>query len=212
VSFRTRVKICGITRIADGLQAAALGVDAIGLVFYEKSPRCVAVDQAAEICRRLPALVTRVGLFLNPERARVGQVLDQVGLDLLQFHGTESAEFCRSFERPYIKALGVADNGQLAEQCAAYTDAQAILLDSHRVGAAGGTGEVFDWSVIPHELRERIILAGGLNPGNVAQAIRQVKPYAIDLSSGVESAPGIKDAALMAQLMKEVKRVDCEHD
>lgn len=212
LSLRTRVKICGMTRAEDARQAALLGVDAIGLVFYEKSPRHVTAPQAQSICEALPGLVSSVALFLNPEAGQVERVLKQVPVDLLQFHGTESADFCRSFERPYIKALGMAGNSELAQQVAEYGDARGILLDSHGLGAAGGTGEAFDWSIIPEALREQIILAGGLNLDNVAHAIQQIRPWGIDLSSGVESQPGIKDGALMAQLMNEVKRVDCEHE
>ena len=210
MNLRTRVKICGITRPEDAAEAARLGVDAIGLVFYEKSPRDVAIEQAQAICAALPGFVTVVSLFLNPEDELVDQVLKELPIDLIQFHGRESAEFCRSFDRPYIKALGMAGEVDLAVEAKAYADARGFLLDSHATGAAGGTGEIFDWNSIPQSFRQSTILAGGLNPVNVAEAIHTVRPYAIDLSSGVESAPGIKDAALMAQLMKEVKRVDCE--
>jgi len=206
---RTRVKICGITRPEDASEAARLGVDAIGLVFYEKSPRHVSIEQAQRICQALTGFVTVVALFMNPPSEQVSQVLDQVPVDLLQFHGVENAEFCRSFERPYIKALGISGSKDLLSQIEPYTDARGILLDSHATGAAGGTGETFDWSLIPDQLRGSIILAGGLNPANVAEAISRVHPYAVDLSSGVESAPGIKDSALMTQLINEVKRVDC---
>ncbi len=210
VNPRTRVKICGITRPDDAAEAARLGVDAIGLVFYEKSPRDVALEQAQAICAALPGFVTVVSLFLNPDDELVEQVLKELPIDLIQFHGQETAEFCRSFDRPYIKALGMAGDVDLAIQARAYSDAKGFLLDSHGTGAAGGTGETFDWRAIPEDFRQSIILAGGLNPANVAEAIQTVRPYALDLSSGIESAPGIKDAALMAQLMKEVKRVDCE--
>ncbi len=207
---RTRVKICGITRPEDGIEAARLSVDAIGLVFYEKSPRNVTVQQAQSVCESLPGFVTVVSLFLNPEAELVESVLAECPIDLIQFHGKESADFCRSFSRPYIKALGMADKNELLAQVNNYHDAKGILLDSHETGAAGGTGETFNWDLIPHEYRQSIILAGGLKPDNVADAIRSVRPYAVDLSSGVESEPGIKDAALMAQLMNEVRKIDCE--
>ncbi|MCW8910860.1 MAG: phosphoribosylanthranilate isomerase [Gammaproteobacteria bacterium] len=210
VNPRTRVKICGMTRPEDALTAARLGVDAIGLVFYEKSPRNVSLEQAQQICSVLPAFVTRVALFLDPDTLLVTQVLGTLDIDLIQFHGSESAEFCASFNRPYIKALGMSGQHDLTEQADIYRDACGLLLDSHVMGAAGGTGEAFDWKIIPESLRHSIILAGGLKPDNVAEAIRKVRPFAVDLSSGVEAEPGIKDSALMAQLINEVKRVDCE--
>ena len=208
---RTRVKICGITRVEDGLQAARLGVDAIGLVFYENSSRHVSLSRAAQICAALPAFVTTVALFLNAEADRVNQVLEALPVDLIQFHGNESADFCAAFSRPYIKALGIAGEQDLLARAGDYADARGILLDSHASGAAGGTGHAFDWSRIPEAMRRNIILAGGLKPDNVADAIRAVRPYGVDLSSGVEAQPGIKDTVLMTQLMNEVKRVDCEH-
>lgn len=210
LSHRTRVKICGITRPEDGVKAALLGVDAIGLVFYEKSPRNVSLEQAKLICDALPGFVSVVSLFMNPLAEQVQQVLDSCPIDLIQFHGTENEDFCQSFNRPYIKALGMADDNGLDEMMQRYASSKGLLLDSHGTGAAGGTGETFDWEGIPQEYRQQIILAGGLKPANVADAIKQVRPYAVDLSSGVESAPGVKDAAMMAQLMNEVKRVDCE--
>jgi phosphoribosylanthranilate isomerase len=209
VNPRTRVKICGITRPEDGVAAARLGVDAIGLVFYPKSSRCVNIETARNICAGLPGFVTVVSLFLNPETEWVNEVIAGVPVDLIQFHGSESAEFCRRFNRPYIKALGMA-NTDLKVQAELFADARGLLLDSHAMGEAGGTGEAFDWNVIPPIFRNRIILAGGLNPDNIATAIQQVRPYAVDLSSGVESAPGIKDVARMTRLMNEVRRVDCE--
>lgn len=207
---RTRVKICGLTRPEDAQTAARLGADAIGLVFYEKSPRNVSLEQAQQICIALPAFVTKVALFLDPDTLLVTRVLDALDIDLIQFHGNESAEFCASFNRPYIKALGMAGRHDLTEQADIYRDACGLLLDSHVMGAAGGTGEAFDWKIIPESLRHSIILAGGLKPENVAEAIRKVRPFAVDLSSGVEAEPGIKDATRMAQLINEVKRVDCE--
>ena len=209
---RTRIKICGITRPQDGVEAVRLGVDAIGLVFYAKSPRHVSAQQAQEICAALPAFATVVSLFLNPSKQQVDDVLAAVPIDLLQFHGTESADFCAQFAKPYIKAIGMDDEQDCTERMAAYPDSKGFLLDSHKTGAAGGTGEAFDWAKIPTDYRRSIILAGGLNPDNIAQAVRDVHPYAVDLSSGVESSPGIKDAAKMAQLIHEVKRVDCEQD
>ena len=210
MSHRTRVKICGITRPEDGLAAARSGADAIGLVFYEKSPRVIDVQQAQQICHRLPAFVTVVSLFMNPEKSLVDEVLEKCPIDLLQFHGTEPAEFCRSFAKPYIKALGMAGDTPLQQLAEPYGDARGILLDSHQLGAAGGTGETFDWNKIPPAYRESIILAGGLNPDNVAAAVQRVRPYAVDLSSGVEQAPGIKDSDLILRLMNEIKRIDCE--
>lgn len=207
---RTRVKICGITRPEDAVAAAQLGVDAIGLVFYAKSPRNLEVAQAQAICAVLPGFVSTVALFLNPHESLVNEVVAKVGVDLLQFHGTETATFCESFNRPYIKALGVSGEDDVAELVSTYPSARSMLLDSHAQGAAGGTGETFDWLSIPQQIRQQIILAGGLKPDNVAQAIQQVRPYAIDLSSGVESAPGIKDINLMTRLMQQVRRVDCE--
>lgn len=206
---RTRVKICGITRPEDGIAAAELGVDAIGLVFYAKSPRYVSIEQANTICAALPGFVTVVSLFLNPDAEWVDEVLAETPVDLIQFHGAEPGDFCRSFNRPYIKALGMS-NADLPALAADYADARGLLLDSHAMGEAGGSGKTFDWQAIPEAFRHRIMLAGGLNPDNIAAAIRAVRPYAVDLSSGVESAPGIKDVARMTRLMNEVKRVDCE--
>lgn len=204
------MKICGITRVEDALGAAKLGVDALGLVFYEKSPRNVSAQQAQTICAQLPGFVSSVGLFLNPDHSWVEQVLSEVELDLLQFHGTESAQFCASFGRPYIKALGIKGVDDISALVGQYAAARSVLLDSHRSGEAGGSGEAFDWLSIPESLRGDIVLAGGLNADNVAQAIQQVRPFAVDLSSGVETSPGVKDINLMMRLMSEVKRVDCE--
>ncbi len=214
----TRVKICGITRSEDALYAANQGVDAIGLVFYNKSPRLVTSEQAIEICKTLPAFVTSVALFKDADVETIQQVLEQVDIDLLQFHGNEKGIFCRQFGKPYIKALGMdvvaeaaanqLDN--LSRQADAYYDARGLLLDSHAPGEAGGTGESFDWSTVPQDLPQPVILAGGLGIDNVAEAIRTVKPYAVDVSSGVESEKGVKDADLIAAFMNKVRAVNGE--
>ena len=206
---RTRVKICGITRSEDALAAAVMGADAIGLVFYANSPRHVGIEQAAQICRQLPAFVTSVALFLDAEQSLVSEVLNRVSVDLLQFHGSEDPGFCEHFGRPYIKALGMGslDRDGLISQSKAYRNARALLLDSHVHGAAGGTGESFDWRHVP-ELNQPVILAGGLTVANVADAIRQVRPWAVDVSSGVETDKGIKSVDLMSAFMFEVENAD----
>jgi phosphoribosylanthranilate isomerase len=209
VPFRTRVKICGITRLEDALAAAEYGADAVGFVFYEKSPRALSPDDASSICARLPAFVTKTALFLDADRRAVESVLDTVPVDLLQFHGSEDAAFCRSFNRAYIKALGmIQDRANLVAQAAQYHDALGLLLDSHAPGAAGGTGETFDWTSIPAELEQPVILAGGLDAGNIASAIEHVHPWAVDISSGVEVGKGIKSAAKIRAFMQEVNKVD----
>ena len=202
----TRVKICGITRTEDALHAAAEGVDAIGLVFYPKSPRFVNSAQAAEISKNLPAFVTSVALFKDADAKEVSQVLNEVPIDLLQFHGSESAEFCRQFGKPYIKALGMAGESSVPKRVEEYHDARGLLLDGHAPGAAGGMGQSFEWNMIPADLDYPLILAGGLDVNNVAEAIQTVQPYAVDISSGVESEKGIKDAALVTAFMKNVRQ------
>ena len=201
----TRVKMCGITRSQDGLVAAEAGADAIGLVFYAKSPRNVGLDQAASIVRVLPPFVTTVALFVNPQPSEVEAVLRQVRPDVLQFHGEETPEFCRSFGVPYLKAARVRPQTDLLQFAAVYADAQGLLLDAWSEAGHGGTGERFDWNMIPEHLPKPIILAGGLGPANVRHAIGLVHPWAVDVSSGIEIAKGIKDAALIAAFMKEVK-------
>jgi phosphoribosylanthranilate isomerase len=204
----TRIKICGITREQDLQAAVAAGVDALGFVFYGKSPRNVAPQQAAELLRVLPPFVTSVGLFVDPPAEMVRAVLAQVPLDVLQFHGDETPEFCRQFGRPYLKAIRVRPGVDLVECAARYADAQGLLLDAYVEGVQGGTGESFDWALIPRDLSLPVILSGGLHPGNVAEAVRAVRPYAVDVSSGVEASKGIKDAAKVAAFIKEVKNVD----
>lgn len=200
-----RVKICGITRVADGLSCARLGADAIGLVFYAPSPRNVSVEQARAIVAALPPFVTTVGLFVDALPSEVHALLAQLPLDVLQFHGNESPEYCRSFGRPYLKALRVVPGLDLVQYASAYTGAQALLLDAHVAGVAGGTGQTFDWSLIPPHLPLPVILSGGLNPANVTQGIRSVQPAAVDVSSGVEAAKGIKDAEKIAAFMQGVR-------
>lgn len=204
----TRVKICGITRTQDALAAVYLGADAIGLVFYANSPRHVMPRQAREIGGALPPFVTSVGLFVNPTEEEVAEVLETVHLDLLQFHGEESPDFCRQFRVPYIKAVRVKPGLDLVQYAAAYCDARGLLLDAFVEGAHGGTGQSFDWGLIPAALPLPIVLSGGLDAANVAAAIKQVKPWAVDVSSGVESAKGIKDAARMAAFMQGVRDAD----
>ncbi|MDH5612846.1 MAG: phosphoribosylanthranilate isomerase [Gammaproteobacteria bacterium] len=206
----TRVKICGITRLEDALHAAAEGVDAIGLVFYAKSPRFVTSAQAAAISEKLPAFVTTVALFKDADADYIRQTLAEVPIDLLQFHGSESAEFCRQFARPYIKALGMAGEKVVPKRVEAYHDARGLLLDGHAPGADGGAGESFEWGMIPDDVEYPLILAGGLDPNNVIEAIRTVHPYAVDVSSGVESEKGIKDAALVTAFMNNVRQANNE--
>lgn len=206
----TRIKICGITREQDLQAAVAAGADALGFVFYDKSPRNIAAQRAAVLLRALPPFVTSVGLFVDPSEGMVREVLAQVPLDVLQFHGDESPEFCTQFGRPYLKAIRVRPGVDLVECAARYADAQGLLLDAYVDGVQGGTGESFDWALIPRELSLPVILSGGLHPANVALAVRAVRPYAVDVSSGVEAAKGIKDAAKIAAFIKEVKSIDIQ--
>ncbi|HCB42738.1 N-(5'-phosphoribosyl)anthranilate isomerase [Halopseudomonas pachastrellae] len=203
----TRIKICGITREQDALAAAAAGADAIGLVFYAPSPRAVDAAQAARIVAALPPFVTTVGLFVDAEPAAVRAVLAEVPLDLLQFHGEESDDYCRQFGRPYLKAVRVRSADQLQDVAAQWPGAAGILLDSYKPGVPGGTGEVFDWRLVPRERDWNLVLAGGLAAGNVRQAIDEMQPWAVDVSGGVEAAKGIKDVAKINAFVQEVKRV-----
>lgn len=205
---RTRIKICGITRGQDALAAAGNGADALGLVFYEKSPRHVGLGQAAQLARAIPPFVTVVGLFVNPAVEYVREVLAQIPVDMLQFHGDEEPEFCAQFGKPYLKAIRVKNGVDLIQCAARYAGARGLLLDAFIEGVQGGTGESFDWALIPQGLPLPVILSGGLHAGNVAAAITQVRPYAVDVSSGVEAAKGIKDAAKIAAFINEVKRAD----
>ncbi len=206
---RTRVKICGFTQPNDVVNAARLGVDAVGLVFYPPSQRNIDIDRAQQIVNRLPAFVSVVALFVDAESERIHSVLERVNVDLIQFHGQESPGFCRSFGIPYIKAVRMRDDVDLGLIEKQYRDARGLLLDTYHSQEKGGTGRSFDWQRIPSHCGLPIILAGGLSADNVREAIDLVHPYAIDVSSGVESAKGIKDTEKMVSLMKAVNEVDC---
>ncbi len=200
-----RSKICGITRVEDALAAVAAGADAIGLVFYAKSPRAVSMEQACQIVAALPPFVTSVGLFVDIERAELQRILAAVPLDLLQFHGDENLVQCEGYSRPYIKALRIKPGDDIAAMMADYPSASGILLDTYVEGVPGGTGLAFDWSLVPAQLPKPVILAGGLTPDNVAAAIARVKPYAVDVSGGVEASKGIKDADKVRAFIREVR-------
>lgn len=204
--MNTRVKICGITRRQDAEYAAKIGVDAIGLVFYEPSPRYVSAQQAQQIIQQLPPFLTTVGLFVNAEPDFVRQCLSQVSLDVLQFHGDESAGYCEQFSKPYLKALRMREETDLQIEAERYRSASALLLDSYQPGIPGGTGMTFDWSMIK-QIEMPIILAGGLDVSNVAEAIYTVRPYGVDVSGGVESAKGIKNNDKMNAFVQEVRDV-----
>ncbi|MDH4656665.1 MULTISPECIES: phosphoribosylanthranilate isomerase [unclassified Pseudomonas] len=200
-----RIKICGITRIEDALAAVAAGADAIGFVFYAKSPRAVTSAQAGAIIAALPPFVTTVGLFVDMPRAELKQLLEVVSLDLLQFHGDESPADCAGYGRPYIKALRVKPGDDVAAAIARYPDASGVLLDTYVAGTPGGTGEAFDWSLVPRNAVKPVILAGGLTPENIGEAVRQVCPYAVDVSGGVEASKGIKDAAKIQAFIQRAR-------
>jgi phosphoribosylanthranilate isomerase len=203
---RTRIKFCGMTRVEDALAAARLGADAIGLIFASPSPRRVDAARAEAIALAVPPFVTRVALFLDASADEVARVLNAVPVDLVQFHGREDAAFCRMFGKPYVKVVPMLDVADVPAFARQYPDASGFLLDSHRAGAAGGTGQVFDWDRAVAALDRPILLAGGLRPENVHEAVTRVKPWAVDASSGIESSPGIKDHARMAAFIREVRR------
>jgi phosphoribosylanthranilate isomerase len=207
--MRTRIKICGITRVEDARAAAELGADAIGLVFYAASARLVSAEQARRIIAATPPFVACVGVFLNADAAFVREILASVPLNVLQFHGEEPSEACKRFGRPYIKAVAMGADSDVLGYMARYPEAAGFLLDSHLPGQAGGSGAMIDWARIPSRIERPLILAGGLNVDNVAQAVRKIRPYGVDVSSGVERAKGIKDVAKIAAFINEVKLVDC---
>ncbi len=204
--MQTRIKICGITRPADAVEAARAGADAIGLVFHPPSPRNVPPDQAASLVRASPPFMTVVGLFMNADADWIRRCLDTVPLDVLQFHGDESPEFCRRFGRRYIKAVAMAAEQNPGAYVRRFPDASGFLFDSHGGERMGGTGKTFEWSRVPTDLAARVILAGGLTPENVAEGVRQLRPYAVDVSTGVESAKGIKSADRIADFVRGVQR------
>jgi phosphoribosylanthranilate isomerase len=203
--MQTKVKICGLTSVADAQAAAAAGADMIGLMFYEGSPRYITLPQAVEIARSLPPFVLRVGVFVNPDEAQVIEAIAACGLNLLQFHGDESSEFCTQFGLMSMKALRVRDAESIAALEHYQTD--AFLLDAYSKAGLGGTGEKFNWdlAIAAKRFGKPVFLAGGLTPENVAAAVRQVQPFAVDVSSGVESAPGRKDPAKMRAFIEAVR-------
>jgi phosphoribosylanthranilate isomerase len=203
--MRTRIKICGITSVEDALAATRLGADAIGLVFYPPSPRYVEVEQAAEIAAALPPFVTTVALFVNADEQTIADVVSRVRIDLIQFHGNECKDYCGLHQRPYIKAVRMSDDVDLDKQLNDFSQARGLLLDTYKAGVPGGTGEQFNWDRVPAHLADKIILAGGLTPENVKDAVVQVHPYAVDVSGGVESAPGKKDTEKMARFIEAVR-------
>lgn len=205
---RTRVKICGITRLDDAMAAVAAGADALGFVFYAASPRATTASEVYAITRQLPPFVSRVGLFVNADAAYVRETIDAAGLDCLQFHGDEQADYCAQFNLPYYKAIRVKPGSNLIQCESDFASATALLLDTWSDKAVGGTGQSFDWSLIPDDLQKPVILAGGLNPDNVAQAIAQVSPYAVDVSGGVEAHKGVKSQQKIAAFMQQVMQSD----
>lgn len=205
---RTRIKICGLKTVEDALAVARAGADSLGLVFHSASPRCIDLEQALAIRAVLPAFVGVTALFMDEPEVRVAEVVERLEPELLQFHGSEPPEFCTAWDRPYIKAVPMGDAPDLAAFADRHPQARGFLLDSHSAGRQGGSGDTFDWSRIPSDFSRPLILAGGLNPQNVARAISQVRPWAVDVSSGVEREKGVKDAALIQRFCQEVFRAD----
>ncbi len=206
----TRIKICGLSRVEEALAAVHSGADALGLVFYAPSPRYVTLATARRLTDALPPFVSVVGLFVDAELSFVREVLAEVPLDLLQFHGAEQADYCAQFSMPYLKAIRVRSGVDLLQCAQQFPQARGLLLDAYQEGVPGGTGARFDWKLIPAQLPLPVILSGGLDASNVAAAISQVAPYAVDVSSGVESGRGIKDAAKIVEFINEVKRTDVQ--
>lgn len=207
-TMRTRIKICGFTRVVDAVEAAKLGIDAIGLVFYPPSPRNVDIQQATEIVNALPAFVSVIALFVDESEGRINEVLSQVSIDCIQFHGNEKAIDCRLYDMPYIKAIRMKQGLDIMKISADYKDASALLLDAYHPRIQGGSGNQFDWELIPDKNSLPIILAGGLHVDNARQAVQKVHPYALDVSSGVEVTKGIKDVAKMAAFIEEINEGD----
>ena len=204
----TRIKCCGMTRVEDALLSARLGADAIGVVFAARSKRRVTLDQAASIVAAMPPFVTTVALFMDDDAQLVRQVLRDVRPALLQFHGGETDAWCHQFDQPFLKAVAMGEGAAALPALHAYPHARGLLLDGHGAGEAGGSGRTFDWSLIPADLAPRLILAGGLSPANVAAAVRLARPWAVDVASGIESSPGIKDPAKTAAFIHAVREAD----
>ena len=205
--YRTRIKICGITNLQDAKVAIDEGVDAIGLVFCENSPRYINISRAKEIVENTTPFVNCVGLFVDAEKEYINDVLKEVALDTLQFHGQESEQACALYNKPYIKAIRMNENINLSEEVEKYFSARALLLDTYIEGLPGGTGIVFDWDLIPKDMAKPIILAGGLNASNVKDAIKKISPYAVDVSGGVEAEKGKKDPSKIKEFINEVMNV-----
>ena len=206
--MRTRGKICGITREDDALAAVESGADAIGFVFFKSSPRSIDVERAAQIARRLPPFVTSVGLFVDADDEFIARVVAEVGVDLLQFHGQETPADCERHRRPWIRAVRMRPDTDLIAVQADYAAGRGLLLDAYRPGLPGGTGATFDWARIPPALASQIVLAGGLRPDNVGDAVRRVRPFAVDVSGGVEAEKGIKDPQKIQAFIEEVRRAE----
>ncbi len=207
----TRIKCCGMTRIEDALLAARLGADAIGVVFTARSRRQVTLPRAREIVAAMPVFVDTVALFMDDDAGFVQRMIDEVQPSLLQFHGGESARWCAQFGRPFLKAIAMGEGAAALPRLRAYPQAAGLLLDGHGFGEAGGSGKVFDWSLMPGDLTQPVILAGGLRPDNVGSAVRAIQPWAVDVASGIESAPGLKDPQLLRAFIEAVRAVDVKH-
>lgn len=206
--LRTRVKICGITQLDDALAAIHYGADALGFVFYDKSPRFLNIEQANSLFNNIPPFINKVALFVNAEHDYVNDALDKLSIDVLQFHGDEDEAFCSSFNKPYLKAIRMRDTTNLNDIADTYSSASGLLLDAFDSAQYGGTGQTFNWSLVPKQCNLPIILAGGLNTQNVYDAVQNTGVYAVDVSSGVEKSKGLKDHQLIKQFMHEVKRAN----
>ena len=205
MALRTRTKICGITRLDDAKASVRAGCDALGFVFYKESPRYIALDAFKVIVKELPPFVTKAGLFVNDDPAEIEEAIQSGLVNVLQFHGDETPDFCRQFNFPYIKAVAVSSSVDLIQYAKDFHDAEALLLDAYHEHLKGGTGQTFDWNLIPQSLSKPIVLAGGLNVDNVKEAIKKVKPYAVDVSGGVEESKGIKNSLKIQAFIKETQ-------
>lgn len=212
VLMRTRIKLCGMKTVEDVRLADQLGADAIGLVFYPPSPRAVDPDLARRLSRSASVFCSRVALLVDPDVETVHRILDKVAIDVLQFHGNESPEFCQQFNLPWLKALRVRDGDQLKADLERFSGADTLLLDAYKAGVPGGTGETFQWELIPPLWRQRIVLAGGLTPDNVGEAIKAVLPLGVDVSGGIEASKGVKSPEKMRHFVRHVRMADAERD